>query len=96
MSRLRAMLHDVTAYPNPLRFNPDRYLKDGKLDVGVRDPETAAFGFGRRKCPGRHFAKESLWISIASILASFTIGHAEGLQGEPIALTEEYEGGLML
>lgn len=44
----RAMLHDQKVYPQPDVFMPERYIKDGKLDPGVRDPATAAFGFGRR------------------------------------------------
>lgn len=43
-----AMLHDERHYPEPERFNPERYLKDGKLDSDVRPPEAAAFGFGPR------------------------------------------------
>lgn len=35
-------------YPDPERFNPDRFLKNGRLDPDVRDPMAYAFGFGRR------------------------------------------------
>jgi hypothetical protein len=43
----RTVLHDPMDYPEPLEFNPDRFIKNGKLDPSVRDP-VAAFGFGRR------------------------------------------------
>lgn len=42
------MLHDPEDYPEPERFNPDRFIKNGKIDAEVRDPRTLAFGFGRR------------------------------------------------
>ncbi|CAL1715485.1 unnamed protein product [Somion occarium] len=90
-----AILHDELTYPDPSSFNPDRFMKDGKLNPDVLDPDTAAFGFGRRKCPGIHLVKESLWVSIASILASFTIEPAKGQNGEEIKPPEEYLPGLL-
>lgn len=44
----RAILHDPTVFPEPLEYQPERYLKDGQLDPNTRDPDCAAFGFGRR------------------------------------------------
>ena len=44
----RAMLHDPAFYPDPETFNPDRFLRDGKIDPDVLDPTRMAFGFGRR------------------------------------------------
>jgi Cytochrome P450 len=41
-------LHDREVFNNPEEFQPERYLKDGKLNPDVRDPDCAAFGFGRR------------------------------------------------
>ena len=44
----RSILNDHKAFNDPQEFQPERYLKDGKLNPKVRDPECAAFGFGRR------------------------------------------------
>ena len=41
-------MHDPDVFDDPQEFQPERYLKDGKLDPDVRGPESAAFGFGRR------------------------------------------------
>ena len=43
----RSILHDPGLFNNPHEFQPERYLKDGKLNPDVRDPDSA-FGFGRR------------------------------------------------
>ena len=44
-----AILRDPTTYPNPEAFNPDRFLKDGKIDPLVFNPEDRIFGTGRRE-----------------------------------------------
>ena len=44
----RSILHDPEVFKDPMEFQPERYLKDGKLNPDVRDPDCAAFGFGRR------------------------------------------------
>ena len=42
-------MHDSEAYPDPLAFKPERFLTgEGKFNHAVRDPELAAFGYGRR------------------------------------------------
>ena len=69
----RAILHDESRYKNPDTFNPSRFLTPaGKLDPGVPDP-TEVFGNSRRICPGRYFAADILWLTVANILATFTI-----------------------
>ncbi|EIN06167.1 cytochrome P450 [Punctularia strigosozonata HHB-11173 SS5] len=69
-----AMSRDTKDYPDdPDSFNPARFLgASGQLDPSVRDPDYA-FGFGRRICAGRHMASDSIWIMMASILATFKI-----------------------
>ena len=43
------MLHDPAEYPDPECFEPERYLSgNGSLNPDIRDPNTIAFGFGRR------------------------------------------------
>lgn len=91
----RAMLHDETVYPEPERFNPDRFMKDGKLNPDIRDPSTSVFGFGRRICPGRFLAYESLWINIAFILSVFNLSKVKDENGELITPREEYMEGML-
>ena len=44
----RAIFRNESIYPEPETYNPERYLRDGKLDSSVKDPEEMVFGFGRR------------------------------------------------
>ena len=42
-------MHDPAEYPDPECFEPERYLSgNGSLNPDIRDPNTIAFGFGRR------------------------------------------------
>jgi len=44
----RGICYDDEVYPEPHLFDPERFLKDGKLDRSVKDPEDRVFGAGRR------------------------------------------------
>ncbi|KAJ7226387.1 cytochrome P450 [Mycena rebaudengoi] len=85
-----AILHDELMYPDPYAFKPERFLLDGKANPAVKDPDCAAFGFGRRICPGRHLARSSIWSVVASILATFNIDKAVDEAGHVIEPTFEY------
>ncbi|KAJ7722333.1 cytochrome P450 [Mycena metata] len=89
-----AILHDEAMYPDPQAFKPERFLLDGKPNPNVRDPQ-AAFGFGRRICPGRFLAQASVFITTASILAAFDITKFIGTDGQPVEPTYEYSSGLV-
>ncbi|RDB18414.1 hypothetical protein Hypma_000390 [Hypsizygus marmoreus] len=95
ISNVWAMLHKESTYPDPFTFNPERFLKDGQLDPSVKDPAHAAFGFGRRICPGRHMAYDAIWIAIASMIAAFDITKPVDADGNIVEPTYEYLLGLV-
>ncbi|QRW23947.1 cytochrome P450 family protein [Rhizoctonia solani] len=72
-----AITRDEKIYKDPEAFNPDRFQ-----DPDV--PHAPAFGWGRRKCPGVYFAEASLFITIASLLATFTFSKKKGPDGREI------------
>jgi cytochrome P450 len=92
----RAILHYKDEYPDPLIFRPERFLKaNGQLDPDVRDP-TAAFGFGRRICPGKHVALSTLWIAAASILSVYKLSKSKDENGNVIEPRIEYHSSMIL
>jgi cytochrome P450 len=83
-------LHDPTVYPDPETFNPERYLKrtaEGgawAVNLDAPNPRAAAFGFGRRVCPGVHLANRVLFAVIANVLAAFEIAPVRDEAGNEI------------
>ncbi|KAJ8462756.1 hypothetical protein ONZ51_g10699 [Trametes cubensis] len=90
-----SILHDPKTYCDPEEFDPARFLKDGKLNTDVFDPATVAFGAGRRICPGRHFAEDSLFINVASVLHAFSVVPAVDERGVPAPVEHEVTTGLI-
>lgn len=63
--------HDPKYYPNPEKFDPERFNAENKETI---DPYTFfPFGLGPRKCIGERFALMETKILIAQILRKFVI-----------------------
>ncbi|KAK7695653.1 hypothetical protein QCA50_000289 [Cerrena zonata] len=88
IANLWAYLHNSDIYPDPLNFNPDRFLGSNPQ----RDPRDFTFGYGRRICPGLHLADASVFLSCALTLSAFDISKAveNGITIEP---SGEYTSG---
>jgi cytochrome P450 len=82
-------LNDPKIYPEPSKFAPERYMEPRN------EPDPVdAFGHGRRVCPGKFIAQESLFITISRTLAAFTIGKAV-YEGKPIDVECKHIPGLI-
>lgn len=91
-----AISRDESLYPDASRFDPERHLTaEGKLKD---DPLVGhfAFGYGRRICPGRHFAELSLWAAMVSMLSTIQITNAKDSEGNDIPVIPEYTAGLAI
>ncbi|KAJ6585054.1 cytochrome P450 [Mycena capillaripes] len=93
ISNIWAMTRDETIYPEPDRFNPDRFFTaEGKLN---KDDIVLAFGFGRRVCVGRHNADATVWATIVSVLSTFNIAKAKDAAGNEIDIDPNYSDGMI-
>ena len=90
----RAILHDPERFPNPEAFDPTRWLTpDGQLNDTA--DAMAAFGFGRRICPGRYFAHAGLFVNLASVLHVFNITPPLDENGKAIKIEPEMSDGFL-
>lgn len=79
--------HDPQTYADPSRYDPARYL------APRNEPEPMdAFGYGRRICPGRFVAQETLFLTISRTLAAFTISKAMH-NGKPVDFVPQHAPG---
>jgi len=86
-----AILHDPSVYPDPFAFKPERFSDhETNTLAGINDIPDAAFGFGRRMCPGRWLAFQSIRIAVASILSVYNISKAIDENGQTIEPRVEY------
>ncbi|KAM5539371.1 hypothetical protein V8D89_006823 [Ganoderma adspersum] len=79
-----ACMHNPEMFEDPDEFRPERFIRDGKLDLSVCDPSAFIFGSGRRICVGRYFADASFFLNIASILHVFDVTPPLDENGNPI------------
>jgi cytochrome P450 family 20 subfamily A len=79
---LGVCLQDPEYYPEPNKFDPDRFSPD----KNVLRPNMAfmPFGVGRRQCPGARFAKLEAAVCLAAVVRKFDINLVDGQKIEPV------------
>ena len=80
------MNHDPEIYgENAMHFDPARHLDaNGDIPSGPSDNKEghSSYGFGRRRCTGRHLANNSLFINIAILLWAAKIERKKDASGQ--------------
>ncbi|KAF9235567.1 cytochrome P450 [Melanogaster broomeanus] len=90
---VRSMARNESKFPNPLAFNPDRFINDDGT-LNPLDIQNFAFGFGRRVCVGRHFADAAVWSVIAKVLSVFKLLKPLDENGKEVQVEARFSNGL--
>ncbi|KAF8022904.1 hypothetical protein BT93_F0422 [Corymbia citriodora subsp. variegata] len=79
---------DPKAWPEPLKFRPERFLSSQK-DIDVKNPrfEYMPFGSGRRICPGMSFGLQLVHSILSRFLHAFEISTPDNL---PVDMSEGF------
>lgn len=89
MPALGAAMHDASVWENANEFHPERFLDEtGKLCLSK--DISMPFGNGKRLCAGETFARNMLFLFIASFLQVFNVQMLDGKN--PIEFSDNLTG----
>lgn len=85
-----AIGRDPKIWPEPLVYDPDRFLRKDQMHIDVRGQhfELLAFGSGRRVCPGVSMGVVIVQFVLASLLHSFDWSLPDHMRPEDLDMTE--------
>jgi len=92
IANIWAMNRDPDVYSQPDDFLPERFLDDSTGPFTSLN-SINAYGFGRRVCVGKYMADNTVWLTIASVLATLNLGKPKDMDGNDIDIPEEYTNG---
>ncbi|MER5299235.1 cytochrome P450 [Streptomyces lasiicapitis] len=90
-----ALHRDASLFPDPLRFDPDRWL-DEPWKAALPEGAFLPFGAGKHKCIGDHFAMTELTTAIATLTRMWRLDLASDREVRPEARATVRPSTLMM
>ncbi|OEJ37476.1 cytochrome P450 [Streptomyces agglomeratus] len=90
-----AMHRDPAIFPDPLRFDPDRWLDEGQA-AALPEGAWVPFGAGKHKCIGDHFALTELTTAVATIARQWRLELSDRQVVRPVARATVRPGTLLM
>ncbi|GKU21664.1 unnamed protein product [Fusarium langsethiae] len=86
-----SITHGPDIYHDPMTFKPERYSEPYSEPL----PSDVVFGFGRRACPGKWIAEQTMFLIIAQILAVFNLQKDVNEEGREVDVVYEQLPGVI-
>jgi cytochrome P450 len=87
-----ALHHDPASFPEPHRFDPDRWISSADVPRGAFVP----FGAGARQCMGNVFAQTEVAITLATVLSRWRLVPVPGKPVRTKFTSAAYPSGLLM
>uniref|UniRef100_A0A914UV68 Cytochrome P450 n=1 Tax=Plectus sambesii TaxID=2011161 RepID=A0A914UV68_9BILA len=82
LAQIHTVLQDPKLFPQPERFNPDRFLDETKQKF-INNEAVIPYGIGKRMCLGESLARTEIFLFFAALLQRFSFAAPKG---QPISL----------
>ncbi|KAL4236526.1 hypothetical protein ACF0H5_004911 [Mactra antiquata] len=82
-ANLFGMFRDEKLFPDNDKFQPERWLRENKMDTQLKSLSNLIWGHGARMCIGRRFAEQEMHIMLTKIVQNFKLEYHH----EPIEAT---------
>ncbi|KIX02156.1 uncharacterized protein Z518_08095 [Rhinocladiella mackenziei CBS 650.93] len=91
--------NDESRFPNPDKFDPDRYAgrtllaPEYAVSADYESRDHYMYGTGRRLCPGIHLAERNLFLGMSKLLWAFSFEKEVDANGRVMEPDQSYETG---
>lgn len=85
-----AIGRDKSAWEEPEKFNPSRFLNDGMPDFKGSNFEFIPFGSGRRSCPGMQLGLYAVEMAVANLLHCFNWELPNGMKPSELDMNDVF------
>ncbi|XP_076441430.1 cytochrome P450 10-like [Babylonia areolata] len=74
-ANLFGMFRDAELFPEPDKFQPSRWLREGNMDPKLKSLSNLVWGHGARMCIGRRVAEQEIHLLLAKAVQRFQLSY---------------------
>ena len=93
LGSLYHIMNDPEHFPDPHKFNPERFLDDQQHFVP--NERVIPFGIGKRVCLGQNLAEKEFYIFFAGFMQQFELQKDQSKELPPYSMDETLQTGFL-